>query len=244
MAKKDSYIESEILSNERVGDDVYKLVLSGNFEGQPGQFYMLKNWDLHPLLSRPFSICDITADTITFLYLVVGTGTRLLKDLHKGDKISLLGPLGNGFEFGDYKKVAIVSGGIGIAPMLYLAKKLNCQVDLYAGFRDYDYFIKEMSPYVDNIFLSSDTGMVGHKGNVLEIYNDNKYDQVYACGPNPMLNALKNVSDQEKLQLSLESHMACGIGACLGCTVNTTDGMKRVCVDGPVFTSSEVFFDA
>ena len=86
--------------------------------------------------------------------------------------------------------------------------------------------------------------MVGHKGNVLEIYNDNKYDQVYACGPNPMLNALKNVSDQEKLQLSLESHMACGIGACLGCTVNTTDGMKRVCVDGPVFTSSEVFFDA
>lgn len=243
MAKKDSYVNAEILSNDRVGDDVYKLVLKGNFKGEPGQFYMLKSWDLYPLLSRPFSICDITADTISFLYLVVGAGTELLRDLHAGDNISLLGPLGNGFELGDYERVAIVSGGIGIAPMLYLAKRLNCKIDLYAGFREYDYFMSEISPYVDNIYLSSDTGVVGHHGNVIEIYQDN-YDQVFACGPNPMLNALKEKGSQDKIQLSLESHMACGIGACLGCTVNTTDGMKRVCVDGPVFISSEVLFDA
>ncbi|MDO5719059.1 MAG: dihydroorotate dehydrogenase electron transfer subunit [Tissierellia bacterium] len=244
MASKDSYINAAVLSNEKVGDNVYKLMLKGNFEGEPGQFYMLKNWDLFPLLSRPLSICDISRDTITFLYLVVGKGTKLLSELHNGDHISLLGPLGNGFKIDEYKKVAIVSGGIGIAPMLYLAKRLNCKIDLYAGFREYDYFIKDLSPYVDNIYLASDLGAVGQKGNILTIYEDKDYDQVFACGPNPMLAALKNVSNPKKLQISLENHMACGIGACLGCTVQTNEGMKRVCVEGPVFIAEEVLYNA
>lgn len=244
MEKKNSYIDAPIIENIKVSDKVYKMTLEGNFEGKAGQFYMLRMGEMGPFLSRPLSICDIDDKTITFLYLVVGSGTKLMSELKKGDRMSLLGPLGHGFKIEEYKKVAIVSGGIGIAPLLKLCKKLNCHIDFYAGFRDESYFLDEIKPFVSNIYISSDSGKEGTKGNVLSIYKDQDYNQVYACGPNIMLKSLKENTDSSKLQVSLEAHMACGLGACLGCAVNTKRGIERICKEGPVFVAEEVELNA
>lgn len=238
-----SYKAGEIISNEKLIDDVYIMKIRGDFEGRPGQFYMVKSWDSYPLLSRPLSICDLDGDTISFLYLVVGKGTKMFSDLKEGEKIKLLGPLGNGFKLNEGKS-AIVAGGIGLAPMKYLARSLDVNPDLYVGFKDKAYFIEEMEDLVGNIFISSDTGNVHTKGNVLDVYENKNYKTIYACGSNPMLNALKKVVDADSIQLSLEAHMACGIGACSGCTVMTDDGYKKVCHDGPIFEAREVRLDA
>lgn len=238
-----SYKAGEIISNEKLIDDVYIMEIRGDFEGSPGQFYMVKSWGSYPLLSRPLSICDLDGDTISFLYLVVGKGTKMFSDLKEGEKIKLLGPLGNGFKLNEGKS-AIVAGGIGLAPMKYLARSLDVKPDLYVGFKDKAYFIEEMEDLVGNIFISSDTGNVHTKGNVLDVYENKNYKTIYACGSNPMLNALKKVVDADSIQLSLEAHMACGIGACSGCTVMTDDGYKKVCHDGPIFEAREVRLDA
>lgn len=238
-----AYIDGEILYNKKIGDNVYQMKVSGEYEPKPGQFYMLRAWDTYPLLSRPLSICDIEEDGIVFLYLVVGEGTRIFESLKLGDKISLLGPLGNGFDIVE-GKAAILAGGIGLAPMKYLAKSLKEKADLYVGFRDEDYFIDDMKEYVNEIKISSDNGRVGVKGNVLNIFEDKGYDVIYACGPNGMLNAIKNNISLDNIQLSLERHMACGVGACSGCTIETTKGYLKVCHDGPIFQAKEVKFDA
>lgn len=221
--------------------------LKGDFIAEPGQFFMVRTWDIDPILSRPFSVCDIRDGNIVFLYLVVGKGTNILKNLKIGSFVDVLGPLGYGFRYKNIKKTAIVSGGIGIAPMLLLAKKLKEQgssIDFYAGFREEDYFLEYLRQYVDNIYISSDSGKVGIKGNVLTIFNDNSYDAVFSCGPNIMLKNLAEITDKSKLQVSLESNMACGIGACLGCNINTISGGKRICVEGPVFYAKEVYYES
>lgn len=243
MCYLDHYVDAKIITNEIVAPQVYKMELLGDFKGEPGQFYMLKAWDMHPLLGRPLSICDRTDHSITFLYLVVGIGTDLLRNMKSGAHVKLMGPLGNGFSDYKDKKTAIISGGIGIAPMLYLAKSMNQPPDLYAGFHDTPYFIEEMRPYVNTIKLASDTGGYGVKGNVGHIFEVRDYDAVYACGPNAMFRALKKIVPPNTLYISMESHMACGMGACLGCTVPTVSGMRRVCKEGPVFNAEEVLFD-
>lgn len=237
-----AYKTNKIIYNKEVGKNVFLMKIQGKFEGKPGQFYMVRSWDSYPLLARPLSICDIEEDGILFLYLVVGKGTEEFSRLKEGDNISTLGPLGNGFELTNNKKAAIIAGGIGLAPMKYLARSLDNKVDLYVGYANEDYFLDEMEEYVNEITISSDNGKVGRKGNVLEIFEDKNYDVIYACGPNGMLEAIKNKVDIENIQLSLESNMACGIGACSGCTISTTKGYLRVCHDGPVFQASEVNF--
>lgn len=241
---KKGYQKGIILKNEKVGKDVYKMVLKGDFMGTPGQFFMLKAWAAgDPLLARPLSICDKDEETITFLYLVVGKGTDILSKLHESDEVEILGPLGNGFEMVEGKKVALVAGGIGIAPLLYLARSLNSEVDLYAGFRFDPYFTEEFEQYTENIHIATDDGNTGTKGYVTSIIED-KYDVVYVCGPNSMMKAVQDLKLNATVYLSLEAHMACGIGACLGCGIQTIDGVKRVCFEGPVFESKEVIFDA
>lgn len=239
------YKVGEILSNEHVGENVYKMVVKGQFQGKPGQFYMLRNWENDPILSRPLGLCDLTDDTITFLYMVFGRGTNNFSELKPGVNIKILGPLGNGFTLVENKRVAILSGAVGIAPMYYLAKNLNCKIDLYAGFRDFEFFADEFTDLVDNIYISSDNGKTGFHGNVLELFKETnkKYDFIYACGPNPMLRAICNELESNKVEVSLESHMACGFGVCLGCSIETTKGMKKVCHDGPVFNGDEVIFN-
>ena len=218
-----AYEKVEIISNEEISKDIFKMVVKGNFNTKVGQFYMIKCFEDGNMLPRPISICDATDSTLTFLYAVVGKGTLIMSQREKGKYIEILGPLGNGFPICDEnERVAIVAGGIGIAPMLYLAKKLNKKVDLYAGFRDDVYFMEDFKDYVDNIFISTNDGSTGHKGFITEIIKDD-YDAVYCCGPNPMMNSVKNLNLNCPVYVSLESRMACGIGACLACSCRTTN---------------------
>ena len=243
-----NYVESEIIENTHIGENVYKLKVRGKFEGRPGQFYMIRSADKDPLLSRPLAICDIDDESLTMLYMVFGRGTKEFTKLLPSQKIKLLGPLGNGFKILDYKKVAVVSGSVGLAPMYYLCKLLDTKVDLYSGFSDGAFYVDEFKDYVDNIYISSDSGKVGFKGNVVELLEDegkmNEYDQIFVCGTNPMAKAMMENFDNSIMQVSFEARMACGIGVCLGCSVKTTEGMKRACVEGPVFNASEVILDA
>ncbi len=239
---KDSYKDGIIYSNEEISPNIFKLVLEGDFKGKPGQFYMLRGWNsLDPFLPRPISISNLENKKITFLYELKGKGTHIISKLKKGDKLSILGPLGNGFDLKEKGKIAIISGGIGIAPILYLAKNLKGQVDLYSGFRSKPYYTDEIKPYLRNIYISTEDGSQGHKGFITDLFDPKDYDLVLSCGPSPMMeNLIKICKDNVPLYISMESRMACGIGACLGCTIETARGMERVCKEGPVFKGEEV----
>ncbi|MDL2311171.1 dihydroorotate dehydrogenase electron transfer subunit [Peptostreptococcaceae bacterium OttesenSCG-928-C18] len=241
--EKNNYVSAEIIKNEKIDEGIFLMELKGKFDGVPGQFYMLRAWEEYPLLPRPLSIFDLDDEKISFLYAVVGKGTGIMSNLKEGSKIEVLGPLGNGFKLEENKKIALVAGGIGLAPMKYLARKLKGKVDLFAGFRNSSYLMDEMKEYVDDIIVTTNSGNEGNKGFVTDFIKD-EYDVIYACGPNPMMNSLKKLNLSAKSYYSLEAHMACGIGACLGCAVETTKGIKRVCHDGPVFDGEEVILDA
>lgn len=239
---KDSYRDGIIYSNIEISPNIYEIILEGNFQGKPGQFYMVRGWNgLDPFLPRPISIADLESRKLKLLYEVRGRGTHIISKLKKGDKLSLLGPLGNTFNLGEEGKIALISGGVGIAPMLYLAKSLSGQVDIYSGFRNNAYFLDQIRPYTKNTFISTEDGSTGHKGFVTELFEPEKYNLVYTCGPTPMMNAvLKMCKGKVPIYVSMESRMACGIGACLGCTIETIRGMERVCKEGPVFKGEEV----
>lgn len=240
-----AYEEVEIIANEKLASNIYKMVVKGDFEAKAGQFYMVKCFEDKTMLPRPISICDVTKDTLTLLYAVVGKGTKIMAEKQVGETVEVLGPLGNGFNINTNlpgQKVALVGGGIGIAPLLYLAREMNAEIDLYLGFRDETYFVEDFRPYVKNIYVTTNDGSVGHKGFVTEIIKKDYYDKVYCCGPSPMMNAVKNLGLNIPIDLSLESHMACGIGACLACSCRVNGKMQRICKEGPVFEASEVVF--
>ncbi|WP_333638583.1 dihydroorotate dehydrogenase electron transfer subunit [Tissierella praeacuta] len=239
---KDSYKDGIIYSNTEISPNIYEIVLEGEFKGLPGQFYMIRGWNgLDPFLPRPISIADLDNGKIKFLYEVRGRGTHIISRLKKGDRLSVLGPLGNGFNLEVQGKIALLSGGIGIAPMLYLAKNLSGEVTIYSGFRNDAYFLDQIKPYVKNIFIATEDGSNGHKGFVTGLFDPSKYDLVLTCGPTPMMEVvIKMCEGQVPVYVSMESRMACGIGACLGCTIETIRGMERVCKEGPVFKGEEV----
>lgn len=235
------YSKSKIISNESLIDGIYKMVVEEKNSIKPGQFYMLKTYG-ETLLPRPISVSERDDNTITFLYAVVGTGTKDFSKLKAGDYIDLIGPLGNGFKTEGLGNVALVTGGIGIAPMLEVAKdikKINKEniIDLYAGFREDIYLVEDMRKYLDNVNISTDTGKYGHKGFVTDMIKVEDYDTILCCGPEIMMNKVVKMCREKnvKLYVSMEKHMACGVGACLGCTCKTKEGNKRTCKDGPVF---------
>lgn len=236
-----SYKIGKILENKEISNDIWLMKIETKLESNPGEFFMFRtnSFRNEPLLSRPFGVCDENPNEITFLYQVVGKGTKIMAGLKKDAEVKLLGPLGNGFKLKEAKKVAVVAGGIGIAPLLYLCKKLKAKPDFYAGFSDEIYFVDAFRPYVNKIVTTVEK--TDHQF-ITEAINPDDYDLIYACGPNPMLKALCDKNSKAEIQLSMEAHMACGIGACLGCTVESTNGeFLRVCKDGPVFDSKEVF---
>ena len=235
------YKSVEILENKKVSDDIYLMRLKTSLKGAPGQFYMLKVGNLDPLLPRPISIYDIGNNEISFLYQVVGKGTEIMAEKKSGERIEILGPLGNGFTI-EGEKVAVVGGGIGIAPLLYLCKKLkseNKYVEVFLGYRTKPYLTDEFEKVADKVSIATEDGSVGHKGYVTEIIGKD-FDTLYSCGPNLMMKSLKNLNICDKEYYSLEARMACGIGACLGCSIKTVNGMKRVCHEGPIFSKDEV----
>lgn len=243
----EKYSVEKVYSNTKVDDDIYEITIKGDFLGKPGQFYMLRAWDKEPTLSRPISINNIDEAKISFLYRVFGRGTEILSKLKSGDEIKLTGPLGNGFDTQNIKgKVAIVAGGIGIAPMRYLINELtDCSVDLYAGFKNKSKTVDNVEKYVNNLFLSTEAGDVGHKGYVTDLLKPEKYDVVICCGPEIMMTKVIKLCEEKnvKVYVSMENRMACGIGACLVCTCKTKDGRKRSCKEGPVFLGEELIIN-
>ncbi|WP_379126986.1 dihydroorotate dehydrogenase electron transfer subunit [Paenibacillus sp. sgz500958] len=231
-----------VISNEYLTDHVYHLKVEGDYSGAMGQFYMLRAWGAYPLLSRPISIHAVNDNGIEFLYHVVGEGTELLSQLKPGDSIGLEGPFGNGFPLLE-GRIALVGGGIGIAPLLYCAQELpNC--DVYLGFSREPFRTEEFRSHAAK--LTVDVG-----GLILDSVDFSDYDHVFVCGPYPMLKAaqLKGIAaelagSRTSVYLSLENRMACGIGACLVCSVSCKDGQKKACTDGPVFLAEEVIFHA
>ena len=227
----------KVIKNEYIGEDMYLMEIEGQFKGEMGQFYMLRAWDNYPLLSRPISIHDISDDSISFLYKVVGEGTKILSKLKPEDTIKLEGPYGNGYEKVE-GKVALVGGGIGVAPLYLVAKNIeNC--DAYLGFREEPILIDKYNEVCNEVNIA-----IGNTF-VTDIIDVNKYDYILTCGPTPMMEKLIKMTEKTdtKLFVSLENHMACGVGACLVCTCKTKFGNKKTCKDGPVFRGEDVIFN-
>ena len=227
----------KILENKYIGEDMYFMKVEGKFEAEMGQFYMLRAWDIYPLLSRPISVHDVNEDSISFLYKVVGEGTKILSNLRINDEIKLEGPYGNGYE--NVKgKVALVGGGIGIAPLYLVAKNIeNC--DAYLGFRKEAILEEEYNEVCNEVNIAiGDTF-------VTDILDVEKYDYILTCGPTPMMEKLVKMTEgtNTKIMVSLENHMACGVGDCLVCTCKTKFGNKKTCKDGPVFWGEDVIFN-
>ncbi len=234
---------SKILKNELVVDNIYKLVIEFSDKIIPGQFFMLKTLNNEFLLPRPISVNDCDESSVTFLYRVEGVGTTVMSNLAVGREIQAFGPLGNGFDIEALNgKVAVIGGGIGTAPLLYLTKMLGKNADVYLGFRDITYGINEFEQHANKVLVATEDGSVGQKGFVTSLVNFEEYDCVVTCGPQVMMDVVMNSCEKSKTKcfVSLEKRMACGLGACLGCVVQTHQGMKRVCKDGPIFEISEL----
>lgn len=243
-----NYFETLVKENTKICDGIYSLKVTHKSEVRAGQFYMIK--PTKSFLGRPISVCEVRNDEITFLYAVVGKGTEEFKGLIEGDKVQLIGPLGNGFNTElDYGKVALVGGGIGAAPLLQLAKELrknkcNIKMDFYGGYRDDIYLVEEIKKYVDDTKVSTNSGKHGHKGFVTDILDLSNYNTVLCCGPEVMMKKVVNMCKESNVNVyvSMEKHMACGVGACLVCTCKTKEGNKRTCKDGPVFNGLYIEF--
>ncbi len=237
----------EILENREVAEDTFSLKIDNPalFDSKPGQFFMVQVSDsVCPLLRRPFSIADFNDKHIEIIYKVVGEGTRILSKKNKGEFIDLLGPLGNGFEIEKTdKKIFVVGGGIGVAPLIYLTNTFKNVTGF--GYKAYFGFNTKAEIYVDFGNIATMDGSVGYEGNVVDMIEDklDKDSLVCACGPTLMLKRLAYVCYEKgcDMKVSLESRMACGIGVCLGCVVETSNNeFKRVCVEGPVFDYREI----
>lgn len=247
MNKNYEYRVCKVIENKKISEGIFKLSVEGNFKCKPGQFYMLRCWDKEPLLWRPISIHNVDENSIEFLYQLVGDGTKLISKLEAQDEIKIIGPLGNGFNLDEIKgKVAVISGGIGVAPMRYLVSSIkehtDAEIEMFSGFRDNIYGIEEIDALGVTVKVSTESGRFGHKGFVTELINLHDYDLVLCCGPEVMMYNLIKLCRKAgtKIYISEEKKMACGIGACLVCTCKTVNGNKRTCKDGPVFHGDEI----
>ncbi|KRU27875.1 dihydroorotate dehydrogenase electron transfer subunit [Clostridium botulinum] len=234
----------KVIENKSISTGIFKMTLEGAFKGKPGQFYMIRAWQDEPILWRPISIHDINDNSIEFLYKLEGRGTKILSKIKSEEEVEIMGPLGNGFDLEKIKgKIAIVTGGIGIAPMNYLIKSMkNIDMDIYAGFRDEVYCIEDFNNLVDKVVPVTEDGSSGEKGYVTDYFHPEDYDLVLCCGPEIMMNKVILMCREKKIPLyvSMEKRMACGIGACLVCTCKTKFGNKRTCKDGPVFKGEDI----
>ena len=245
---------AKVVSQEALAADIYSMWIEAPeiaAAAKPGQFLSVYTKDAGRLLPRPISICetDKAKGRLRIVYRVAGAGTAEFSGYRAGDDIAVMGPLGNGFPLKS-KKAFLIGGGIGIPPMLELSKNLECEKQIVLGYRDELFLNREFEPF-GRVYVATEDGSAGTKGNVLDAIRENGLtaDVIYACGPTPMLRALKAYAQERKIEcwISLEERMACGIGACLACVCRSTDvdehshvHNKRICKDGPVFSAQEV----
>lgn len=240
-----------VIKQEEIATDIYSMWIKASFadKAKPGQFISVYTNDAGKLLPRPISICEIAEGMLRIVYRVAGAGTAEFSEYKAGDSITILGPLGNGFPL-EEKKAFLIGGGIGVPPMLELAKQLNCEKQIVVGYRD-ELFLNEELEKQGSLYIATEDGSTGTKGNVMDAIREHGLtaDVIYACGPKPMLRAIKAYAEEYHITawISMEERMACGVGACLGCVCQTKDvdehsqvHNKRICKDGPVFDAKEV----
>lgn len=243
-----------IVRQEEIADDIYSMWIEAKDiaeHARAGQFLSVYSNDGSRLLPRPISICEIDREKgrVRLVYRVAGKGTKEFSDMHAAATLKVMGPLGNGFPKKE-KKAFLIGGGIGIPPMLELAKELDCEKQMVLGYRDELFLDEEFKPY-GTVTVATEDGSAGTKGNVLDAIRENGLtaDIIYACGPTPMLRAIKQYAAEHDIEcyISMEERMACGIGACLACVCQSKDkdahsnvNNKRICKEGPVFLAEEV----
>ena len=236
----------EIISNEALTRDVYKMVLSGDTSHVTncGQFVNIQLDGL--FLRRPISVCDYDAETLTIIYKVVGKGTEAMSAMAPGAKLDILSGLGNGYDIslaGDHP--VLLGGGVGVPPMYNLAKKLVAegkQVSVILGFntRSEIFFEEQFKLLGCDVTVTTVDGSYGVKGFVTDALPEN-YTYFYTCGPEPMLKAVYKATSTSG-QMSFEERMGCGFGACMGCSCKTLTGYKRICKEGPVMKKEEILW--
>ena len=257
------YLEDgHILANAAVGPDTWRMDIRApklTAAAQPGQFVMVAvgHESTDPLLRRPLSIHQAADGVLTLLYRLVGKGTRLMSFMREGEVVSLLGPLGNGFKIRSAAHHCLVGGGVGVAPLLFLSKEIQARLpgeklSILLGGRNRDELLaladfRTIAP----VHVATDDGSQGLHGFVTELLAREVKGQasIYTCGPTPMMQGVACLARAQKwpCQVSLESMMACGMGACLGCTVQrsgfaeTEKKYVHVCKDGPVFEADEIW---
>lgn len=243
---------AKIISTECIDTGIYSMWLQTEniaLNAKPGQFISVYSDDGSRLLPRPISICEAQETRLRIVYRVVGKGTEEFSGKSAGDTLRILGPLGNGYELKG-KKAILFGGGIGIPPMLELAKRLDCEKSIVLGYRDSLFLNEEFEKY-GRVYIATEDGSIGTKGNVIDCVAQENItgDVIYACGPMPMLRAIKQYAEKNDIEayISLEEKMACGVGACLACVCKTKEkdhhsnvNNARICADGPVFNAKEV----
>lgn len=254
---KATQIKARIISNRRLKENYWHLEFESALIAKyadAGQFVNIRVIDGEaPLLRRPLSIHGVGAKKIKVIYEVIGKGTQILSTRKPGEFLDIIGPLGKGFNYRSLvkssKRNVIIAGGMGVAPLVFLAQKLKLNKPLVLiGARSRKQILcqQEFKALGCTVKLATDDGSTGFKGRVTDllkiILEQVKPACLFSCGPQPMLKAVGQIAGDYKInaQLSLEEHMACGIGACLGCVVSTKSGYKTVCKDGPVFSSEEL----
>lgn len=246
-----------VMNQEKIAEGIYSLWIQTEMiadEAKPGQFVSVYSADKSRMLPRPISICEIDKEkrALRLVYRVAGKGTEEFSHLKEGDSVDVMGPLGNGFplERAKDRRVFLMGGGIGVPPMVETAKELEAEKIIIAGYRDELFLNKELEEN-GNLYIATEDGSCGTKGNVLNAIAANrlKADVIFACGPTPMLRAIKAYALENGIEcwISMEEKMACGIGACLACVCKSKEvdahshvNNKRICKDGPVFLCTEV----
>ena len=246
-----------VISQKPIAGQIYDMWLETELarDAHAGQFVALYPNNASTLLPRPISICeaDKSGGRLRLVYRIAGKGTAEFASYESGDPVDVLGVLGSGFpiERASGRKVLLMGGGIGIPPMLQLAKELDAEKHIVLGYRDQELFLKEDLARYGKVYIATEDGSAGVQGNVMDVLRVSglRADVIMACGPMPMLRAVKQYAEQHDIEayISLEERMACGVGACLGCVCRTRNvdahshvHNARICTDGPVFDAREV----
>lgn len=244
---------AKVISQERLTGDIYSMWIDTKtaYDAKPGQFISVYTKSDARLLPRPLSICEINREktALRIVYRIAGKGTDEFSTYESNEEISVMGPLGNGYPL-LCDKAILIGGGIGIPPLLELAKNLNCDKTIVLGYRDELFLNKEFAKY-GRVVIATESGRYGTRGNVIDAIKEQSItgSVIYSCGPIPMLRGVKNYASENKIRayISMEERMACGVGACLSCVCKSTDtdehskvNNKRVCADGPVFNAEDI----
>ncbi len=239
------FLKTKILDIKKIEDLIILKIPFNGEEVFPGQFFMIGSKKANVLLNRPFSVSDYYDNVLTFRIKIIGKFTEFLTTLTTSDELRIVGPCGNGFkdeDLKDYKKIILIGGGIGIAPLIYFNRffKKKREVDFIFGIpsKKYLYFLNDTK--ISNLKIYTEDGSLGEKGFPTDYINslEEKNTMIIACGPIEMYKAM--LGKKINIKVLMEQNMACGFGACLGCVVKTKIGFRRVCTEGPIFDLGDI----